>query len=101
MRSVMEEFHMRNSGLHQFVVIAATVAALSAYVNHAHAFTADNPVQTADVRLVASGIPGAGAICQIGTFHKGGPFVNNPAFAAQTLPGAILDGVRLLVASSS
>src|SRR5262249_15614870 len=47
------------------------------------------------------GIPGAGAICQIGTFHKGGPFVSNAAFAAQTQPGKILDGVRLLVASSS
>src|SRR5262249_10166225 len=63
---------------------------------------ADNPhVQNADVQLVAAGIPGAGAICQIGTFHKGGPFVSNAAFAAQTQPGAILDGVRLLVASSS
>src|SRR5262245_19687205 len=63
---------------------------------------ADNPhVQNADVQLVAAGIPGAGAICQIGTFHKGGPFVSNATFAAQTQPGAILDGVRLLVASSS
>jgi hypothetical protein len=79
----------------------ATVAVLGAYVDNAPAFTADDPMQTADVQLVASGIPGAGAICQIGTFHKGGPFVNNPTFAAQTQPGAILDGVRLLVASSS
>jgi CxxC motif-containing protein (DUF1111 family) len=92
---------MGNAGLHRCVVIAATAAALVAYADNARAFTADNPLQRADVQLIAAGIPGAGAICQIGTFHTGGPFVSNAAFAAQTQPGAILDGVRLLVASSS
>jgi hypothetical protein len=52
-------------------------------------------------QVVATGIPGAGAICQIGTFHLGGPFHDNPALSPATLPGQILDGRRLLVASSS
>ena len=51
--------------------------------------------------LVASGIPGAGAITQIGTFHTGGPFVEKPPFAAETQPGHVLDRTRLLVASTS
>jgi hypothetical protein len=52
-------------------------------------------------QIVATGIPGAGAICQIGTFHLGGPFHDNAAFSPFTAPGQILDGKRLLVASSS
>lgn len=52
-------------------------------------------------QVVATGIPGAGAICQIGTFHLGGPFHDNPALSPATNPGQILDGRRLLVASTS
>jgi len=52
-------------------------------------------------QVVATGIPGAGAICQIGTFHVGGPFHDKPALSPATAPGQILDGRRLLVASSS
>jgi hemin uptake protein HemP len=52
-------------------------------------------------QVVATGIPGAGAICQIGTFHLGGPFHDNAALSPFTAPGQILDGKRLLVASSS
>jgi Di-haem oxidoreductase, putative peroxidase len=51
--------------------------------------------------VVASGIPGAGAITQVGTFHRGGPFHDKAVFAALTAPGMILDPQRLLVASSS
>ena len=54
-----------------------------------------------NAQIVATGIPGAGAICQIGTFHLGGPFHDNAAFSPFTGPGEILDGRRLLVASSS
>src|SRR5258706_12131371 len=59
---------------------------------------ADAPaVSAADVVVIATGIPGAGAICQVGTFHRGGPFPGKPA----VVPGAILGPERLLVASSS
>ena len=51
--------------------------------------------------VVADGIPGAGAITQVGTFHRGGPFHDKAAFAALAAPGMILDPQRLLVASSS
>jgi Di-haem oxidoreductase, putative peroxidase len=51
--------------------------------------------------VIATGIPGAGAITQIGTFHKGGPFADNPVFAVSTQPGGILDRTRLFVASTS
>jgi hypothetical protein len=51
--------------------------------------------------VVAQGIPGAGAITQVGTFHRGGPFHDKAVFAALTAPGMILDPSRLMVASSS
>jgi len=56
------------------------------------------PIQA---QVVATGIPGVGAIAQIGTFHLGGPFHDNPSLSPATAPGEILDGRRLLVASSS
>ncbi len=51
--------------------------------------------------VVARGIPGAGAITEVGTFHRGGPIHDRPAFAALTAPGMMLDARRLLVASTS
>jgi uncharacterized integral membrane protein (TIGR00698 family) len=52
-------------------------------------------------RLVASGVPGAGALSPVGMFHPGGPLNDNRAFAASTRPGRVLDPTRLLVASTS
>ncbi|MES1204970.1 MAG: di-heme oxidoredictase family protein, partial [Pseudomonadota bacterium] len=52
-------------------------------------------------RVVAQGIPGAGAITQVGTFHRGSPIHDKPAMAAFAAPGMVLDPARLLVASSS
>jgi len=49
--------------------------------------------------IVATGIPGAGAIAQVGTFHKGGPFVERPGLVTAAHP--VLDERRLLVASTS
>jgi CxxC motif-containing protein (DUF1111 family) len=51
--------------------------------------------------IVATGIPGAGAITQIGRFHQGGPFNDNAGFKAATATGEILDPSRLFVASTS
>ncbi len=51
--------------------------------------------------VVATGIPGASAITQVGAFHPGGPIHDKPAFSPATQPGAILDPDRVLVASSS
>jgi hypothetical protein len=52
-------------------------------------------------RVVAVGIPGAGAISPVGVFHPGGPIHDKPEFAAFTAPGQVLDPQRILVASTS
>jgi hypothetical protein len=52
-------------------------------------------------RIVAIGIPGVSAISVVGQFLAGGPIHDKPALAAFTAPGAVLDPVRLLVASTS
>jgi hypothetical protein len=52
--------------------------------------------------IVASGIPGAGAIAQVGTFQHGGPLRDNVALINHsTDPGGVLDRGRLLIASTS
>jgi hypothetical protein len=52
-------------------------------------------------RLVAIGIPGAGALSPVGSFHASSPFSEDRGFAAVTQPGHVLDPTRLLVASRS
>jgi hypothetical protein len=52
-------------------------------------------------RVVAVGIPGISAVSAVGTFLPGGPIHDNPAFAAYTLPGQVLDPARILVGSTS
>lgn len=61
----------------------------------------DLPIEPIAGRLVAVGIPGAGAVSAVGTFHPGSPIHDNPAFRALTEPGAVLDPRRILVASTS
>ncbi len=58
-------------------------------------------VERVHANIVAAGIPGASAIAQVGTFHKGGPFHDNATFKPFTEPGRVLDRTRLFVASSS
>src|SRR5450755_1647085 len=54
-----------------------------------------------EARIVAIGIPGVSAISVVGSFLAGGPIHDKPALSAFTVPGAVLDPVRLLVASTS
>lgn len=63
--------------------------------------SANDPVKSLNGRLIAVGIPGASAISPVGTFLPGGPIHDNPTFAAYTLPGKVLDPVRILVGSRS
>ena len=51
--------------------------------------------------IIAVGIPGASAISPVGTFLPGGPIHDNPALAASTQPGQVLDPARILVGSRS
>ena len=52
-------------------------------------------------RVIATGIPGAGAISEVGDFLRGSPMHDNGAFTPFAQPGAILDPKRILVASTS
>ena len=86
------------------VVAAAAVSSMMGFAaRSADQDDDDDEVRPVVVRadVVASGIPGAGAIAQIGTFHLGGPFHDNATLSPATAPGQILDGKRLFVASSS
>jgi hypothetical protein len=62
---------------------------------------AEEKDQTLRGRIVAVGVSGASAISPVGTFLPGGPIHDNPAFAAYTQPGRILDPARILVGSRS
>lgn len=57
--------------------------------------------QDLSARIVAIGIPRVSAISAVGSFLPGGPIHDNPAFAAYTQPGRILDPSRILVGSTS
>jgi DNA-binding beta-propeller fold protein YncE len=61
---------------------------------------APEPLQVV-ARVVASGIPGAGAIQRVGPFHRGSPIKDNPTWIAFTQPGQVLDPSRVVVASTS
>ncbi len=52
-------------------------------------------------RIIATGIPGAGAVSEVGDFLRGSPLHDNSAFTPYTQPGAVLDPKRILVASTS
>lgn len=57
--------------------------------------------ETVTARVVAVGIPGAGAVAAVGRFLPGGPISDNPAFQAYTGPGKVLQADRVLVGSTS
>jgi hypothetical protein len=54
-----------------------------------------------NARIIAVGIPGISAVAPVGTFLPGGPIHDNPAFAALTQPGQVIDPQRILVGSTS
>jgi Di-haem oxidoreductase, putative peroxidase len=56
------------------------------------------PTWTLHARIVATGLPSANGIRQVGRFHSGGPITSNPEFLLQTQPGRVLDPERVLVA---
>ena len=61
----------------------------------------EEEVPILDGRVIATGIPGASAVAPVGTFLPGGPIHDNPALAAFTQPGRVLDPARVLVGSRS
>jgi mono/diheme cytochrome c family protein len=86
------------------VVLAAAVSQLAAASSPVSDWKEDSrpddwPV--AHARIIATGIPGAGAVSEVGDFLTGSPFHDKPALAAFTQPGQVLDPKRVLVASTS
>lgn len=82
-------------------IMAAAVGMLAFVGGHTGRADGQHPRQSLKGRIVAVGIPGASAISPVGSFLPGGPIHDNPVFAAYTLPGRVLDPVRILVGSSS
>lgn len=80
-------------------VFACTIPAVASFGCHDDTTTPTTPSLTA--RIVAVGIPGAGAVAPVGTFHAGGPIHDKPEFLPFTAAGKILDPARILVASSN
>jgi hypothetical protein len=81
---------------------AAAMLAFTGIQICAQAVAHENPEPRAlEGRLIALGIPGVSAISVVGSFLPGGPIHDKPALAVYTVPGAVLDPVRLLVASTS
>lgn len=56
---------------------------------------------TLQARIIATGIPGAGAVAETGPFLTGSPLHDRAAFLPFTAPGAVLAPTRVLVASTS
>jgi hypothetical protein len=79
-----------------FSILTAIVAAQHLAVMFADDLDADLPMPLA-ATIVATGIPGAGAIAQVGTFHHGGPFAPGGALASASHP--VLDRTRLLTSN--
>src|SRR5438128_1680819 len=51
--------------------------------------------------VIATGIPGAGAVAEVGDFLRGSPMHDNALFTPYAQPGKVLDPKRVLVASTS
>ena len=94
----MRRFGVLGSAAALSLILTGAVAAQNLASILADDAGADLPEPLA-ATVVATGIPGAGAIAQAGTFHKGGPFAPGGALASASHP--VLDRTRLLVASTS
>jgi len=57
--------------------------------------------QDLNARVIATGIPGAGAVAEVGNFLRGGPNHDNPGYSYSTQPGQVQDPKRVFVASTS
>ncbi len=83
------------------VLVRAAGAAGLASIGGTRLIHAHEEPRFLDGRVIATGIPGASAVAPVGTFLAGGPIHDNPALAAFTEPGRVLDPARVLVGSSS
>jgi hypothetical protein len=99
-RSTGKEIHMKRLSRLNVLLVIAVAIGLSALCTLVIGKAEDNE-ECLRGRIIAVGIPGASAISPVGTFLPGGPIHDNPAFAAYTQPGQVLDPARILVGSRS
>jgi hypothetical protein len=85
----------KKSGIMKRPISLLIAIALAGAVGHA-----DDP-PFLEGRIVAPGIPGISAVSPVGTLLPGGPFHDNPAFAAYTQPCRVPDRARILIGSTS
>ena len=85
------------------VALAAVLSCSAAPRADAEVTPSDAPLRalTLHARVIATGLPGAHGIRQVGRFHRGGPITNDPEFLLQTQPGRVLDPERVLIAIES
>jgi hypothetical protein len=91
----------RRSRLRVILVVAAAVGIMPLASRATGRANDEDGIRSVKGRVVAIGIPGISAISAVGRFLAGGPIHDNPAFAAHTQPGQVLDPARLLVGSTS
>jgi len=77
---------------------SAACAAAALSLASSRALADEPPTWTLPARVVATGLPGAHGVREVGRFHAGGPFAGNPDFLLATQPGRVLDPMRILVA---
>jgi hypothetical protein len=91
---------MNGIGQRLTIGVLGLVVAVLAVAGNASA-KQDDHASFVEARVIAFGIPGASAVSPVGTFLPGGPIHDNPALAAFTQPGRVLDPTRIVVGSSS
>jgi mono/diheme cytochrome c family protein len=87
--------------LSSICVAAALVAGGMAWGERAASSPFADRTGVLRARVIATGIPGAGAVSEVGDFLRGSPLHDNATLAAFAQPGKVLDAKRVLVASTS
>lgn len=92
--------HQRYTLAYYGILLAAIV--LFAMWSNAETTAADSRRHgSLHARIIATGIPGAGAVTEVGDFLRGSPMHDNSAFTPFAQPGQVLDPKRVLVTSTS
>src|SRR5215831_7927937 len=82
-------------------LLAAAILAITAGMAQKLSSPYGDPEGVLRARVIATGIPGAGAVSEVGDFLRGSPIHDNAAFTGFAQAGKVLDPKRVLVASTS
>jgi hypothetical protein len=95
---------MQGLGQRRLVVVltsAAVATALGTFGGTGVSAAEQPSAPFIDGRVIAFDLPGVSAVSPVGAFLPGSPINSNPALAAQTQPGEVLDPTRIVVGSRS